>query len=143
MWRTLETHFCLGKGLLVATTTASSIFDYRGAMERMGHDAQLFQDMVDYLHRDGPRWLDEVKSAAAAGDLPRVQYRAHSLKGLISNFGAARAWHAAAALEELARARRSDGLPSAVETLSDTLAELMDALSSYRSPGDSSLSQPA
>lgn len=117
----------------MATTIASSIFDYQGAMERMGQDAQLFEDMVEYLHRDGPRWMDEVHAAAAAGDLPRVQYRAHSLKGLISNFGAARAWHAAAALEEQAKARRAEGLPAAVETLATSLAELIDALSSYRS----------
>jgi HPt (histidine-containing phosphotransfer) domain-containing protein len=118
---------------MAAPTIASPIFDYAGAMERMGQDEQLFQDMVDYLYRDGPRWMEEVKSAAAAGDLPRVQYRAHSLKGLISNFGAARAWHAAASLEAQAKARKADGLSAAVETLSVALVELVEALAPYRS----------
>jgi HPt (histidine-containing phosphotransfer) domain-containing protein len=120
----------------VTTTSASPVFDYSGAMDRMGHDAQLFRDMVDYLYRDGPAWMEEVQTAAIARDLPRVQYRAHSLKGLISNFGAARAWHAAAQLEELARARRADGLAIAVETLAASLRELIDALTPYRSNGD-------
>jgi HPt (histidine-containing phosphotransfer) domain-containing protein len=134
----------ISKGIpMAATTPASPIFDYAGAMERMGQDEQLFQDMVDYLHRDGPRWMEEVKAAAAAEDLPRVQYRAHSLKGLISNFGAARAWQAAAALEEQAKARKADGLSAAVATLSAALGELIEALASHRAKDDRSLSSSA
>ena len=119
------------------------MFDYAGAMERMGHDHQFFQDMVAYLNQDGPRWLDELKAAANAHDLPRVQHRAHSLKGLISNFGAARAWHAAASLEDLARAKRDEGVPEAVVMLANSLTELIDALSQYRSQGEGTLPQRA
>jgi two-component system sensor histidine kinase/response regulator len=129
--------------ITVIETTATSVFDYSGAMERMGHDQQLFQDMVAYLNHDGPRWLDELKAAAEAGDLPRVQHRAHSLKGLISNFGAARAWQAAASLEDLARAKREEGVPAAIVTLSNSLTELIDALGHYRSHGEGTLPQRA
>jgi len=132
-----------GSGDTVIETTATAVFDYAGAMERMGHDQQLFQDMVDYLNQDGPRWLDELKAAANAHDLPRVQHRAHTLKGLISNFGAARAWQAAAALEDLARAKREEGVSEGVATLSDSLTALIDALSQYRSHGEGTLPQRA
>jgi len=117
-------------------TASPNVYDHPGAMERMGNDSQLFADMVDYLHRDGPQWLEEVKRAAEIQDLPKVQYRAHSLKGLISNFGAARAWRAAAGLEELARSRKTDGLAAAVKNLEASLHELIAALAPYRSGSD-------
>jgi len=63
--------------------------------------------------------------------VPGVQQRAHSLKGLVSNFGAGRAFQAAAKTEDLARARRIEDLPAHVEVLEKALGELMAALAPY------------
>ena len=97
----------------------------------MGQDLQLFRVMVGYLASDGPRWMKDLKAAFPAGDMPRVQQRAHSLKGLISNFGAGRAWRAASNLEDLARAGRKEELAESLAELDSALVELMSALEPY------------
>ena len=68
----------------------------------MGQDMELFQMMVGYLASDGQRWMKDLKAAFQTLDVPRIQQRAHSLKGLISNFGSGRAWRAASSMEDLA-----------------------------------------
>jgi len=97
----------------------------------MGQDLKLFRTMVGFLASDGPLWMKELNTALPAGDIPRVQQRAHSLKGLISNFGAGRAWRAASHLEDLARAGRKEELSESRAELESALAELMGALEPY------------
>lgn len=97
----------------------------------MGNDEELFRVMVGYLARDGQRWMQILKTAMEAGDVPGVQQRAHSLKGLVSNFGAGRAFQAAAKTEDLARAQRVEDLPTSVEVLESALAELLEALAPF------------
>ena len=70
-------------------------------------------------------------------EIARVQQRAHSLKGLISNFGAGRAWRAASILEDLARAGRKEELAGSLAELESALAELMGALEPYLAPENS------
>lgn len=112
-------------------TTASRVYDHQGTLARMGQDIDLFRVMVGYLASDGPRWMKDLKTALPAGDIPRVQQRAHSLKGLISNFGSGRAWRAASNLEDLARAGRKEELANSLAELETALAELMGALEPY------------
>jgi len=94
----------------------------------MGGDAELFQEMVGFLRQDGQRWLQDLRTALTASDLPRVQLYSHKLKGLISTFGAARAGRAAALLEEQARSGRADSLPATAAEMEAAYAELMAAL---------------
>ena len=111
--------------------TATRAYDHAGSLARMGNDEALFRVMVGYLARDGQRWMQILKTAMEAGDVPSVQQRAHSLKGLVSNFGAGPAFQAAARTEDLARAKRAEDLPASVDVLEKALAELMDALAPY------------
>ena len=110
---------------------ASRVYDHAGSLARMGNDEELFRVMVGYLARDGQRWMQILKTAMEAGDVPGVQQRAHSLKGLVSNFGAGRAFQAAAKTEDLARAQRVEDLPTSVEVLESALAELLEALAPF------------
>lgn len=110
---------------------ATNVYDHAGSMARMGNDLELFREMCLYLDRDGQRWLGELKTAQAAGDVAKVQQRAHSLKGLISNFGVGRAWQAAAAIEDFARARRVEELAAGVSVLDAAFAELRTALAPH------------
>lgn len=131
-------------GSNVVQTTATEVYDHQGALARMGKDLQLFRVMVEYLANDGERWMKDLKSALEAGEISRVQQRAHSLKGLISNFGTRRAWQAASTLEDLARAGRVEELTSSLEELESSLAELMGALKPFLAPENSdSARQPS
>jgi HPt (histidine-containing phosphotransfer) domain-containing protein len=126
-----EAHAFMLRRINVIHTMANRVYDHQGALARMGQDLELFRVMVRYLATDGPRWMKDLKAAVPARDMPRVQQRAHSLKGLISNFGTARAWRAASSLEDLARAGRSEDLSESLAELESALAELMGALEPY------------
>jgi HPt (histidine-containing phosphotransfer) domain-containing protein len=94
----------------------------------MGNDQDLFHEMVELLRTDAPMLLSAVHTAHKEGDPPRLQWAAHTLKGLASNFGAERAVSAAAEIERLAKARQSAGLPAAITELEESLDELIAAL---------------
>ena len=111
--------------------TATRVYDHQGTLARMGQDIDLFRMMVEYLTSDGPRWMKDLKAALPTLDVPRIQQRAHSLKGLISNFGTGRAWLAASSMEDLARAGRTEELKESLTELELALADLMGALKPY------------
>ena len=106
----------------------SMIYDHPGSLRRMGNDSELFHEMVELLRSDAPPLLSAVHSAHKEGDSPRLQWAAHTLKGLASNFGAERTVAAAAEVERLAKARQSSGLPAAIIELEQSLDELIAAL---------------
>jgi HPt (histidine-containing phosphotransfer) domain-containing protein len=94
----------------------------------MGNDQELFHEMVDLLRSDAPPLLSAAQNAHREGDPSGLQWAAHTLKGLASNFGAERAVAAAADVERLAKARQSSGLPAAITELEESLSELIAAL---------------
>lgn len=115
----------------------SSLFDYEGSLKRMGGDDQLFREMVGFFFADAPGWLAQVKQGMARGDGGLVQRSAHTLKGMVSNFGAHSTMQAAAAVEQ--RVQEDSSLRSAepaVARLEAAITELEAALAPYQlSPG--------
>mgnify|MGYP000954077805 CR=1 FL=1 len=81
----------------------ATIFDLEGALNRLGGDRELFQDVVGFFLEDSPGLLEQVRQGFAAGDAETVHRAAHSLKGLAAQLGGARAVDAARAVEAPAR----------------------------------------
>jgi HPt (histidine-containing phosphotransfer) domain-containing protein len=112
----------------------SSIFDYAGSLRRMGNDPALFREMALLLGEDAPQYLSAIRDAIDQGDYPSLKRAAHTLKGLVLNFGATRAIAAAVALELIAESAASGhsteqmNLPSATDELEAALQELLKAL---------------
>src|SRR5262245_41455678 len=106
----------------------SNVYDLAGALKRMGNDEELFHEMVELLKSDAPPLITAAQGAYKEGDTARLHRTAHTLKGLASNFGAARAVAAAAEVERLAKARQSAGLPAALTELEESVDELIAAL---------------
>src|SRR5260221_11145150 len=79
------------------------ICDLSGALARMGGDLELLQKLVEFFCEDAPQYLDRLKAAADNRDPAGVQRAAHSLNGLVANFGADAASRAALQLEEMGR----------------------------------------
>lgn len=113
----------------------NKIYDYNGALQRMGNDRDLFQEMASLLRSDAPPLLMVVQTSIKAGDAARLHRAAHTLKGLAANFGAARAVAAAAEVERLAKTGQSAGMPAAIVELEESLDELIAALAR---PGEAS-----
>lgn len=114
----------------------SEVFDFAGSMERMGQDEQLFGEMVGFLFADVPLWLAQARQSLDAGDAVRVHRSAHTVKGLVANFGAYRAIHAAAQVEELAKAGDLEAAGRIMPQLEAAYQELHEALAPYHRPVD-------
>lgn len=114
----------------------AAIFDYAGSLRRMGNDRSLFLDMVGLLAEDAPQYLATIHESVARHDFPSLKRAAHTLKGLVLNFGATRAVLAAVTLENLAATAERDAaeennFPAAIHELIDALNELQTALAEH------------
>jgi HPt (histidine-containing phosphotransfer) domain-containing protein len=76
--------------------------DLEGALERMDGNRELLADMANFFLEDSPDLLDRIQQGLANSQAKNVQHAAHALKGLASNFGAARTVHLAKTIEHLA-----------------------------------------
>lgn len=118
----------------------ATIFDYAGSLRRMGNDQGLFQDMVVLLQEDAPVYLAAIDSNHANADFNSLKRAAHTLKGLVLNFGATRAVSATIALETLASNAERDSnekksLSGAIVEVHAALDELQRALADHARMG--------
>lgn len=108
----------------------AAIFDYEASLARMGNDESLLREMADLLLADGPFRMREAREGLKSRDALRVLYAAHTLKGLVANFGAVQAIDAAARVEDLARGEKWEEMEAAIDSLHRALEELLQALRS-------------
>lgn len=108
------------------------IVDFEGAMERLGDDLELFREFIKVFDEDVPSLLESIRVATADRNSTDLERCAHSLRGLISNFGARQAVEAAGQLEEIGKAEQWDELESALEALEREVQRLTAALDKYR-----------
>jgi two-component system, sensor histidine kinase and response regulator len=106
----------------------SGVIDEAAALERIGGDQQLLEEIAGLFLQEYPELLDSMRQALAAGDATRLERAAHSLKGSASNFGAYACVEAALELERRARSLDLDRAPETLATLELRLAALHDAL---------------
>jgi signal transduction histidine kinase/CheY-like chemotaxis protein len=98
--------------------------DEADLLARVGGSQSLLQEVVELFLEDGPRLLNAIREALAAGDAAVVYQTAHTLKGAAGNFGGQDVIALAQRLE--ARAREGD-LPIAA-TVFATLEVEVDRL---------------
>lgn len=101
------------------------------ALERVGGDEQLLQEVARLFLDDCPRVMTEIKTAISSGDAKRLEREAHSLKGSVSNFGADPVVKAALELEMMGRLgnlrlaiQGYETLEGHIQTLEPELVEL-------------------
>jgi HPt (histidine-containing phosphotransfer) domain-containing protein len=114
------------------------VLDWHGALLRLDGDTELLLELATLFVADGPQLWDELSMALAAADVPRSVRAVHSLKGVLVNFGAARALAAAEQLSFALHANDGNagiaGAPAAMQRqqaanqLEPELALVYDAL---------------
>ena len=113
------------------------LLDWRGALQRLDGDAELLLELAALFLHDGPQLWQELGAALAAGDLPRSTRAVHSLKGVLVNFGAARAVALAEQLSaalhagqpwQLAAGRLEPALQQVYVALKELIAGGVDAM---------------
>jgi two-component system sensor histidine kinase/response regulator len=108
---TLETPASLATGPLIDRTSI---------LDRVGGDEELLRDITAIFLEEYPELISEIRAATETADAERLERAAHSLKGSVSNFGAAAATRAAFQLEMLGRKGQLEPAPRA---LNDLLSE--------------------
>jgi PAS domain S-box-containing protein len=84
--------------------SGQQVLDWRGALQRLDGDADLLLELAALFLQDGPQLWQELGDALASGERERSARAVHSLKGVLVNFGAARAVTAAEQLSASLRA---------------------------------------
>lgn len=118
-----------GSGAAVrASGVESKSLDRELALRLVGGNADLLREIAQLFLEDAPNLLGSAERAVRAGDAHALERAAHSLKGAVSNFGAACAYQAALDLEMIGRDKRLSQAPAAFHELKSTLAALQPEL---------------
>ncbi|WP_229423561.1 hybrid sensor histidine kinase/response regulator [Massilia frigida] len=98
---------------------AGAVLDWDGALLRLDGDRELLRELAALFIGDGPHLLEALDQALAAADGEAAQRAAHSLQGVLVNFGARRAIDCteqlAASLRDTARAQHAHDLGAALD----------------------------
>jgi two-component system sensor histidine kinase/response regulator len=104
------------------------VFDYEAAIENMGGDEELFQEILGLFLDDCPRLLAELQTAIANGDPEGLKRAAHTLKGTSGHFAAAGISAAALRLEAAGRSGSCDSASADLDALISALDQFFLAL---------------
>jgi len=75
---------------------------FTGALERLGGDEELFQELMTFFVEDAPELLQAIHVGLRVGNARGVEHAAHTLRGLAANFDAEKAMNMAGSIEEMA-----------------------------------------
>jgi HPt (histidine-containing phosphotransfer) domain-containing protein len=112
-------------------TFAEPAWNHAELLERVDNDQELLRELLAIFKEDFPRTMRSLESAVAAADLKNAAGLSHTLKGMLSSLGAARAAAAASRLEELASAGETAPLKGAFDALECQAASLLPELDAY------------
>ncbi len=87
----------------------SAVWNREEAIERLGGDADLFQELCQIFLDESPKLLRELQIALRTGNTEDAMRAAHSIKGEVGYLSAPEAMSAARQLEEMARRKNLSG----------------------------------
>jgi len=87
---------------------AELLFDRDGALERLGGDGALLDEVIGLFLQEYPSQRTVMRQAVKAGDRETLARTAHTVKGALSNLHAQRAYDAALALERASSEESED-----------------------------------
>lgn len=109
------------------------LVDQEGALQRLGGDRQLFNEFITIYMEDSPTLLEEIRRGLSSNDASAVEKNAHSLKGLMSNFGAKECVEFALKIELAGRAGSVADCDEDFKNLESFHVRLSEELRSIRS----------
>jgi HPt (histidine-containing phosphotransfer) domain-containing protein len=104
-------------------------------LDRVEGDLALLKEVVEVFRDVYPGMLAELKQAVDRRDAPVITRAAHTLKGVVANFGARSAFAAALRLETLGRAGGLAPTEEAYTTLAAAVQRLDAALTRLLAEG--------
>jgi len=110
----------------------SKRLDLEAALNRLGGDHELLDELVLFFLEDAPVLLDQVRDGIRQHNTLLVERGAHSLKGLAANFGADHAAQTAWIIEQLGQEGNLAAASEAIPALEAEVHALEQALVCYR-----------
>ena len=103
------------------------VFDREGALQRMGDDEDLLNEIIEIFKEDVVKRLATLTEACAAGARDDVQLPSHAIKGSAANGGAVQ-------IQEIAGAMERDTKEGDLGTAAAKLDPLRSAIETFQSP---------
>ena len=105
-----------------------AVFNRELALERVGGDEELLDEIVGLYLGEYPGLLEQIQSAVDAGDAKELYRSAHTLKGSLSALGAESAQKQAMELEMSGRHGKLADTSTMLAGLQHLLRQLRDEL---------------
>jgi signal transduction histidine kinase/DNA-binding response OmpR family regulator/HPt (histidine-containing phosphotransfer) domain-containing protein len=118
----------------VATVTGPSMpppVNIEKALQRMDGDTSLYRMVAEMLASDAPTYVEQFRTARAAGDWTGAMRAAHTLKSLAANVGADRLQEQALVLEGAARRHDEPAVDQAAPAVEQELTRVLAALQAF------------
>ncbi|MBI2826356.1 MAG: PAS domain S-box protein [Planctomycetia bacterium] len=112
----------------VAPVADGNRVDWSVAMDTVGGDRQLLQDIVSAFQEEAPRLLADLRRAVDAGDADGLRRAAHTLKGSLRYFGVSGLYDRAFELEARGRQGRLAGAAVEVDPFAREVEQLLTQL---------------
>lgn len=109
----------------------NDVIDRSETLERVDGDMELLAELVKIFREDSMLLISEIQSAVSHEDPNRLRVNAHSLKGSVGNFGAAKAYSAAARLEAIGERGDLSEAGLAFAVLETEVQRVRNALASF------------
>jgi signal transduction histidine kinase/DNA-binding response OmpR family regulator/HPt (histidine-containing phosphotransfer) domain-containing protein len=119
---------------LPAEPAPAPVFDEAAMLDRVGGNRDVLRGLIEVFYQDCTALMAELNAALRAGDGPRVQAAAHTIKGMVSFFGAAAAVEAAVWLEKAGQRGELAGATGQFQRLADELEQMGEALAAFAPP---------
>lgn len=113
---------------MVFSDDLPSIFDLDDALEKVGGDREILEEILVVFSESYPDQLSELKNAIGNGDAPIVERAAHTLKGSVGTFSAKKALETASRLEIMGRDGQLQEAAAVYSKLEQEIEELDAAL---------------
>jgi len=107
-----------------------AVFNRDLALDRVGGDVELLQEIVGLYLGEYPALLSQIQTAVQTGDALELYRSAHTLKGSLSALGAEAAQQCAFDLEMSGRHGQLIGTSTMVGDLENLLRQLHEELAS-------------
>jgi HPt (histidine-containing phosphotransfer) domain-containing protein len=107
------------------------VFDEYALLDRVDGDYDFLEETIAMLENDAPDLIQQIQTAAAAGDADTMAQTAHTLKSMISNFCADAAEAAAKKVETKGRKKNLTGVKTDIENLKVETNRLKEALNTF------------
>lgn len=130
--------FTAGTAMQTSFSTSAG-FDYPAALARA--DQEVMEIIGELVLEDCPRLLADVVKAVDEGDQETLKRSAHTLKGLLGNFGETPALIVAETADMLMMTGRFNEVPALIPDIETGIAGFLDALAEHLHPGASSLGE--